>query len=433
MHLSNYLIVYLVSNIFGTYTIFKFMTIFFPRDKNNKIIELISYIIYFLSISLIYIFFDKPILNLVSNLVFFYLLTFNYKASWKSRFSAVVYIYSILVCAETFTVILIKILYASNFAKNSGMELIYIQIFDKIISYIVVLAVSNFKMLKTKNNISSLHWAAIFFIPLGSLFSATALISQSELNNISILISIVILFTTNVFVFYLYDVLMQYYKEIIDKELLLLQNNAYTKQLNIMKQSQENLSILRHDFKFHISSLQAMLEKREIDKAQKYLKVFLNTLKHSDEYAKSGNSEVDSILNYKINEAVNRNIEVKLNLNIPIKLNIKPFDLVAVLGNLLDNAIESTSKMNDERIIKADIRFDRGVLYINLINPFSELLVNNNKLLTTNIDKKSHGHGLESVKRTVEKYNGTLEIRYSDNIFYIDALLYNPPDEDMIF
>lgn len=47
MYLSTYNIVYLISNIFGTYTIFKFMTIFFNRDKCHKIRELIESILDF--------------------------------------------------------------------------------------------------------------------------------------------------------------------------------------------------------------------------------------------------------------------------------------------------------------------------------------------------------------------------------------------------
>jgi sensor histidine kinase regulating citrate/malate metabolism len=221
---------------------------------------------------------------------------------------------------------------------------------------------------------------------------------------------------------------MQYYKEKIDKELLQQQNDAYMQQMNIIKQSQENLSILKHDFKFHIASLQTLIEKQDIEKALNYLRSSFEALNTKGEFARSGNQEVDSILNYKINEALNRNIEIELSLSIPDKLKIAPFDLVAILGNLFDNAIVATSKLGSNRKITIDIRYDRNLLFISFTNPFSEIIIENQKLYTTHQNKQNHGFGIESVKKAVEKYNGTLEFRSLNNIFYIDALLYNPID-----
>ena len=45
----------------------------------------------------------------------------------------------------------------------------------------------------------------------------------------------------------------------------------------------------------------------------------------------------------------NKNIDVTLDLHIPEKLNVQSFDLVVILGNLLDNAIEATSKLQGEK------------------------------------------------------------------------------------
>lgn len=427
MYISNYNVIYLLSNIFGTYTIYKFMTILFNSDKCNKKIEFASYVFYYFAIGAIYIVFNIPLLNLASNLILFFLITLNYSSTWKARFSSVVIIYAILLSAETLTIIIIKILGLSTLSHDVDIELIFELILSKIISYIIVLVMSNFKMLKEKNNITILNWLAVFMIPICTLFSTYIFMTEmSGYNFLQIFISISILFAINIFIFYLYDFLMRYYKEKTDKEILILQNNAYMKQLGIIKQSQENLSILRHDFKFHISSIQALFEKGETEKAMQYLQSSLNSLNTKDEFAKSGYQEVDSILNYKINEAITKDIKIELNLSIPDKLNIEPFDLVAILGNLFDNAIEATSKLSEERKIKIDIRFDRNILYISFVNPYLEIKIENSKLQTTHRDKENHGFGMESVRNAVEKYNGTLQIKHSNHVFYIDAMLYNP-------
>ncbi len=213
----------------------------------------------------------------------------------------------------------------------------------------------------------------------------------------------------------------------MEKNLLKQQNNAYIKQLNIINQSQENIKIIRHDIKKHMLALQTLVEKDKNDAALQYLQNTFHLINNVNEYAKSGNAELDSILNYKIYEAKTKNIDVTLDLHIPEKLNVQSFDLVVILGNLLDNAIEATSKLQGEKKIGTFIELERNVLYVSVINPFyGKLHYGLNKLKTTHKDVENHGFGLESVKKAIEKYNGTLNIKHSDNNFCVDVLIYNP-------
>lgn len=276
-------------------------------------------------------------------------------------------------------------------------------------------------------NVSYLHWLSIFVIPAGTLLSALMLISKIHAENLTgIIISIVILFVINIFVFYLYDELMKSYDEKMERALLLQQNNAYLKQLDIINQSQENIKIIRHDIKNHVLSLQSLIENDDNDGASEYLRTLANNTNYSDEYSKSGNSEIDSILNYKINKANIFGIKTDISLKVPEKLNIGPFDLSVVLGNLLDNAIEAATKSKKEKQIKITMELDRNVLYINISNTFDgNLNYINGKLTTTHTDKENHGLGLNSVRKSIERYNGTMNIHHNDNLFYVDVLIYN--------
>ena len=426
----NYDIIYLLSNIFGTYIIYRFMFIFFARREKSKKISIFSYILYFVIIGIINIAFNIPVINLICNLILFFLLTLNYYSTWKNRLIAVVYIYTILLSVETITVVILDILDLNSVVTNIDIQQILGQIISKIISFIVVLLISNFKINKTDTPIPLQHWLAIFVIPSATLFSTFVLMTEGNPHNfIKIFISIALLFLINIFVFYLYDILLQSYREKMEKNLLKQQNNIYTKQLNIINQSQENIKLLRHDMKNHISTLQALIEKENTDMALQYIQDMFELIDNNEEYAKSGNTEIDGILNYKILEAKKKGIDVKLDLHIPSKLNIQSFDLVVILGNLFDNAIEATTKTEKNKIISACIELDRNVLYINISNPFEgELHYGgiNKKLVTTHKDSENHGLGLDSVKKSIDKYNGTLKIRHIDDIFYVDVLIYNP-------
>lgn len=70
-------------------------------------------------------------------------------------------------------------------------------------------------------------------------------------------------------------------------------------------------------------------------------------------YVDSGNNDIDSILNYFIQNAKNKNIEVLVNIKIGNEMKINFFNLNIILGNLMDNAIEGT--LNAEKKI-ADLK-----------------------------------------------------------------------------
>ncbi len=429
-----YDIFYLLTNIFGTYTIFKFMSVFFERSEINKKLELMAYISYFLLIGLIHILFALPILNVLSNLILFFLITVLYSSSLKLRITAVIYIYAILISVETITIIMFSLLNLNKHIYFIDIELILSLIVSKILSYIVILIISNLKMLKTGIEITPLQWLAVVGIPSGTLFSTFILMAESNAYNyILIFVSIAILFLINFFVFYLYDILIQSYQEKMEGYLLKQQNSAYIKQLKMITQSQENLKIIRHDIKLHISTLQGLIEKGNNDLALAYIQNAYELANFTNEYAMTDNAEIDSILNYKIYEAQKLGIETVFNLNIPEKLNFTPIDIVIIIGNLLDNAIEATYKMKENRKIEISIEFSRNILYISIINSFDgTLFYKDKKLKTTHVDKDNHGLGLQSVQKSIEKYSGSMSLNHTDKHFCVDVLIYNPSSSPII-
>lgn len=427
LELSLYDYIYIISNIFSTFIIFKFMCIFFDRTDVNKKIEFISYIGYFILISIIYLKFNEPIITMISNILMFFALSFNYRATIKIRSIAIILIYTILMGVESIVFLLMRLL-SSKFGNSISTEgfLIISLISTKIISYVVVLIAGALQNIKTGFNISNLNWFAVFFIPLGTLFIIYTIISDSIYSEENVLISVIILFSINILVFYLYDELANEYREKIESELLRRQNNYYLKQFEVMEKSQENIKMLLHDIGNHIVVLQALIENNDKEKALDYIKKLTDSFEYKYEYAKTGNIDVDSILNYKIQEAKDRGIDVDLKLKIPEYMNISSFDISIILGNLLDNAIEATSMLESNRKINIDLDFDRNVLFISISNTFDgKVIYENNKFQTRHKDKENRGIGLDNVQKVVNKYMGEMEIYHTENTFYVDIMMYN--------
>lgn len=426
-HQELYTFVYLISNIFGTFTIYKFMGIFFDRKETNKKIELASYIGYFLIISGLYLYVNIPILTLFCNLVLFLALTLNYKSSVKTRLLSAIIMYTILMSIESIFVFSSGLFNDVDYSSNSGYSSIVGIVTIKIVSYVVVLVMRYLKNAKCNIEIPGTYWISIFLIPIGSLYITYAIIVMSYgKRNTQLLFSIIILFAINILVFYLYDTLLKEYENKIERLLLKQQNEYYIKQFELMNQSWKGIRSQRHDLKNHLLALQGYLEKNNTNKALEYIGQLVEANTFEKEVACSGNVDVDSILNYKINEAKNRGIDVMLTLEIPMSLNIRSVDMVVILGNLLDNAIDATDKLKKDKKIDLELIYKKNVLFIKIRNTFNGYVAKEgSKLITTHKDKGNHGIGLNNIKKVLKTYDGEMEISYTGNEFCTDILVYD--------
>jgi sensor histidine kinase regulating citrate/malate metabolism len=90
---------------------------------------------------------------------------------------------------------------------------------------------------------------------------------------------------------------------------------------------------------------------------------------------------------------------------------------------LLDNALDAVSKVEDKRI-KLDIEYSRESLFIQVENTFDGVVKYDDKHISTRKIGGEHGPGLKNIRKSVEKYNGHIDITHDENIFTATVLLY---------
>lgn len=106
---------------------------------------------------------------------------------------------------------------------------------------------------------------------------------------------------------------------------------------------------------------------------------------------------------------------------------VSSFDLCAIFGNLLDNAIEATTALDDgePREILVDIRRSRGLVVIQCRNPYKGGLRADERggFATTKADTEEHGYGLKSVRATAESYGGSMSVTTEDGVFAVTVIV----------
>ena len=104
---------------------------------------------------------------------------------------------------------------------------------------------------------------------------------------------------------------------------------------------------------------------------------------------------------------------------------IRENDIYALLGNILDNAMEASEKRkkDEERVVSISTISKEGFIRIHEENFFDgDLIYENNVRKTTKQNKLYHGFGVKSIKLIAEKYHGDVSISTKDGKFILDIL-----------
>lgn len=196
------------------------------------------------------------------------------------------------------------------------------------------------------------------------------------------------------------------------------------KQYETSKNNREKLNIKYHDLK-HILSLIKNNDASNIDFINQYQKV----LNDYDSEIESGNETLDIVLNEKLAKCLENSITFTYLGDGKLIDFINQYDLYSLMGNILDNAIEASIKIQDasKRVISMTIEKQGKIISIDCMNYYeSKIITKNNEIITSkNEELGFHGYGLQSIKMIAKKYNGEVSIGLENNIFDLNILLFN--------
>lgn len=181
---------------------------------------------------------------------------------------------------------------------------------------------------------------------------------------------------------------------------------------DILEQQNNNLRIYAHDAKNHLSAIKNLNTNPQIDA---YISEMMACLTKYSNVCHSGNRVLDVIINKYVTECKLHQITFEFDIKNNNLSEIEQYDLMTILGNLLDNALEAAEQSTNKKvIIETEYRNDFTIIIVSNSCDKSPKMENSRLPVTTKENHRLHGFGLKSVKKAIKKYNGDLALEYDN-------------------
>lgn len=309
-------LVYLIGNAFRIYIYFKLLNTMFGTAKVKQIWIIIGFTFYFLINSFGAILFGNFTLNILTNIIPLIALSFLYESKVTSKLFVALAFYVVNMLADGIVYTIILITKVDSIIMSSGIATV-------LITFLIELIFEYIWKKRAYHEIDKLYLATILTVPIGSILVGILTMYQYSIKTITVAF---ILISFNLLIFYMYDSLQKNYEVIYEKKLLEQAVKAQHSELELLQESQNRIRYLQHDFKNHLISIVNYAKKADNQGLIHYIEDGLGFLSFHQQFVDTGNFEIDSILNYKLQEMKNKNVHLKCSITIPKDLKINVFD-----------------------------------------------------------------------------------------------------------
>lgn len=263
---------------------------------------------------------------------------------------------------------------------------------------------------------------SIVLVYILHLLSLTA----ENINRLYLNISYIIVFSINIFMFYVIYSLFNKNKKLREYEILKLQQEYQKNYIENANIQYDSIRKIKHDTKNHLLTICQLISDNDVDTAYDFAKQNIDNLELSQTYVKTKNNVVNAIINSKLASASAIGIHVSC-LSINSFDGIDDIDLCNLLGNTLDNAITACREQPEtaKREISVNIYCEDEMYYTFIIsNTISTSITKINPTLnTTKTDKNNHGFGTRIVNDIADKYDGRVDYYEEYDTFFCQVNL----------
>ena len=191
---------------------------------------------------------------------------------------------------------------------------------------------------------------------------------------------------------------------------------------DILEQQNQKLRIYAHDAKNHLTAIQSLTDDPQINQ---YIGSLSRQLADYTRICNSGNKMLDIMLHKYDLECRSKGIDFQYNVKLCNLSGIEDIDLVAILGNLMDNAMTAAAR-SEEKYIRLETGRHNAYQILTIRNSSDAApQTEGDSLISSKKNKEYHGFGLKSVAQVLQKYQGDFDWNYDSEFsqFTVTAMM----------
>ncbi len=388
-----------------------------PKIKNKYILIATS------SLYLIALIVFILINHVIANSLVFFFINFSiaflcYKSNITKSILTSLFLTAIMLCTEFLSMSILSIAYNGNINAYSSSIATYTigVIFSKTLFLLFVKfsIILGFRLSERKKSKTPTFLFLFPFCSLIILYTFWAISSNYNLSkeieltisaaSIAILLSIIL---TYVFFGKTSKELDELYKSQSETEKINTDIAYYT----ILDKQNDILKTFVHDEKNHLTVIKSLANNKNVDE---YIDKVYGQIRYYSMFGNTKNKMLDLMINKYQYICENENINFYVSIKTSNLSFVEQHDLISLLSNLLDNAVES-AKSSAEKVIELSINKVNGFDILTCLNSCdAKPQATGNELKTTKTDTSFHGFGVKSIKKTVNKYKGKFDWSYNE-------------------
>lgn len=300
----------------------------------------------------------------------------------------------------------------------------------KTMTFLLVKCINQITRKKNYLTIENKLFTVLLTLPVATIIIFMCIyysnISFTGVNRIMIPIGAALLLMTNICIFAVFDKLIERSEEVKKMELLYQKSKAENiNQKYINKVNEDKMAFL-HDVSKFLCITANLIENGknlELDNMVRHLGIRIQELKN---YSYCADPVLNSILCERKFVTESKGILYKIKLGNNLRTDfIEDLDLISIVGNLLDNAIEAAEKTEKDKYVICNMYMgnENHFLVMEFRNNYIVPLIREkDRYISTKRDSGSHGIGLHTVKKLVERYGGIMRIVTGEREFSVEII-----------
>jgi len=301
------------------------------------------------------------------------------------------------------------------------------ELFSMLIVLIIVVILSIFLKQSNLSRMNLKGWVIFALFPFFTLTAITLLTYAAEKYEISelfygLLFLISGLLILNIMMLLLLDNVIERENNTRKKELLIKQAEHLSDMYRSLSDERERQKARTHDYLNHLNIMLGLARSGNVDEEIKYIEEQIGAVTSAVDIIDTGNPVINAVLNVKFLDAKNSDIFIAIAADNLDNISVSDSDLVIIMTNILDNAIEAVQKCENKKIV-FKVKREEDTLRIYSSNCFTSSKMNGEVFLSTKEDSDNHGYGISNIKKTVQENKGTCFIDATDNLFQISVTL----------